>query len=166
MGVKAKETIRRGASSFRSLLLMLALLIGFQYGYAYLVEKVSGDSRSLLTGVAMFISLAITFFVIRKVVPWYEVELADKNLIIKKAIFATARPIAAVPLKQITDIRTVDEAEDFSGRKLNFTIFGIKDKKKYIISWKQEKRDVKVILQLGDVFVEKLKKEMIRVRKK
>lgn len=166
MGVKAKDIIRRNTASFKSLLLILALLMGFQYGYAYLLERISENSKSVVSGVAMALSLMVTFFVVRKVIPWYEVELGDKTLVISKALFVKARPLIAIPVKEIKDVTTVEETPDFRGRKLNYTIYGIKDKEKMVIHWKREKGEVKVILQLSQPFAEKLKKEIIRVKKK
>jgi hypothetical protein len=166
MGVKAKEIIRRESSSFKSLLFMMVLLVAFQYGYAFLIQQVSESSQSVVSGIAMAISLSITFFVVRKVLPWYQVELADKTLNVYKSLFVKPRPILAIPTKEIVSVKTVDETEDFSGRKLNYTIFGIKDKKKYVIHWKREQKDLKIILQLGEDFADKLRKECVRVRKK
>lgn len=166
MGIKAKETIRRETASFVMLLVVLAALIGFQYGYAYLIERVSESSKSIISGVAMVLSLSVTLFVVRKVVPWYEIQLTNKFLIVNKAMFLKARPLISVPVKEITDIKTLEETEDFSGRKINYTIFGIKDKKKYVISWKRENKNIKIILQLGDDFAEKVKREAARGQKK
>lgn len=166
MGVKAKETIRRDTASFKTLLIMLAVLIGFQYGYAYLIQRVSEGSRSVISGIAMVITLTVTFFVVRKVIPWYELELTNKELNVNKAMLFKARPLMTLPLKELKDIKTLEETEDFSGRKVNYTLFGIKNKQKYVISWQRDQKKMKLIIQLGDAFAEKLKREIFRGQKK
>ncbi|MBF7096100.1 hypothetical protein [Alkalibacter mobilis] len=165
MGIKAKEVIRRDSMSVKALLFIMALLIGFQYGYAFIIERADESYLTWITGAATAISLAITFVIIRKIVPWYQVELVDKKLVVSKSMFVKPRKIREIPVSEIVEIKTINEIESLKGKKIDYTIFGIKEKSKYFIVWNNKGKNTLVMLQLSEGFLNKVNKEIERTKK-
>ncbi|HAE60871.1 MAG TPA: hypothetical protein DCG38_00810 [Eubacteriaceae bacterium] len=159
MALKAREINKRDVMNPKKLIAIFVVLIIFQVGYGILTENLDEASQGIVSAVGVAISLGITIFILRKMLPRYEMLVADNNLIIYKAMFFKPRLVLTVPVKDISDVKPLFEKRSLNGRKIDFTLIGVRDKIKYAVEWYKDGKKVHIIIQASKKFVEKLEKE-------
>jgi hypothetical protein len=74
-------------------------------------------------------------------------------------MFFKPRLVLTVPVKDISDVKPLFEKRSLNGRKIDFTLIGVRDKIKYAVEWDKDGKKVHIIIQASKKFVEKLEKE-------
>ncbi|SHE41087.1 hypothetical protein [Alkalibacter saccharofermentans] len=162
MALKAREINKRDVMNPKKLIAIFVALIIFQVGYGIITENLDQSTQAIVSAIGVAISLGITMFILRKMLPRYEMIVADNNLVIYKAMFFKPRMVITVPVGDIVEIKPLFEKQDLKGRKVDYTLVGVRNKIKYAVEWDKNGKKVQILIQASKKFVEKLEKEVTK----
>ncbi|NTW71023.1 MAG: hypothetical protein HGA49_02135 [Eubacteriaceae bacterium] len=162
MAVKAKEINKRNPVTYKQMLLLFGVLIAFDVIYRMGYTKLSEAAQIFVSVFSIALSLTFMFFSLKKIIPRYEMMVADNSFVIYKTMFFKPKMIAAVPLEKITDVSQKYEKTSWEGRKSDYTLYGIKDKITYVVEYKAGDNKANLIIQATKKFTDKLEKSVVK----
>ncbi|MPW25345.1 hypothetical protein GC105_06050 [Alkalibaculum sp. M08DMB] len=158
MSVKARETIKIKSFTYKQLLIIFAILIGLELFFRYVRDRISEDMQFIINISSTIIVIALLTMLIVKVLPRYELMVLEKDFAIYKSFILKNKLVFAVPLVEITSINKKYVNKRIEGKKHNFTLWGVKDRLIYIITFVKDEKKHNVHFHASKKFIEKLEK--------
>ncbi|MFZ7119406.1 MAG: hypothetical protein ACOWWH_00460 [Eubacteriaceae bacterium] len=161
MSVKAREIVKRQSITYKQLIIIFAVLIGFDLIMKYIQDRVEESLKFGVNITVSILSIILLYLLITKILPRYELMVLENDFVIYRSLLFKPKIVFSTPLNQISHIHMKYESDKFSGKKHNYTLLGIKDKINYILICEKGI----VHFQSSKKFTEKLEKT-INKRKK
>ena len=94
--------------------------------------------------------------------PRYELMVLNDKFIIYRSLLFKPKLMLSVSLKDIVDIQKKYEIGKIEGKTLKYTLWGLKDRLEYIVTFKKDGKLYSACLQASNKFIEKLIKTRIK----
>lgn len=154
MSVKAREIVKRQSITYKQLIIIFAVLIGFDLIMKYIQDRVEESLKFGVNITVSILSIILLYLLITKILPRYELMVLENDFVIYRSLLFKPKIVFSTPLNQISHIHMKYESDKFPGKKHNYTLLGIKDKINYILICEKGI----VYFQSSKKFTEKLEK--------
>ncbi|HCX64343.1 MAG TPA: hypothetical protein DHN33_03935 [Eubacteriaceae bacterium] len=166
MAIKAKEINKRPPIRPKTMFMLFALLIVFRLILSYLQDTADPLTLQVISSVGIVISITLFVFLIRKILPHYELFVVDGMLLVTRRIFFRKKAVLSVDLLSVNEIKPRFEMPRSLPKAKDLSLFGIKDKVAYAIGYREEEKQRYAIIQSDKKFMDKLKREKERLEKR
>jgi len=162
MSVKAREIVKKDSFTYKQLILVFALLFFLDIFLNYIQDSISDSMQIVLNVSVIIVTVGLLITLFTKILPRYELMVLQDNFVIYKAILLKPKVIFSVPLVDIKNIEKKFESIKTTGKRSSYTLWGIKDRLAYVVTYQKNGKDLHVFFQASKKFIDKLEKTMYK----
>lgn len=160
MAVKGRETLESKQLSFPTLVIILAVILGYTFLYNQMIVGMENyELKTAIGMVALLIMIGAFLLTLKFITTTYEMTLTHDRLNIVRKIFFWRKEVGNIPINGETKIYSLDEAPKVSGKTSHYTLANVQGKSKYLLVYDEQGKNCSAKIQCSGKFYNLIKKQ-------